>query len=170
MKRSLLLIALLACATFAFAQTKPSEKGLRKIASGNGARQIEEDVREAMKDVQIDLDNIKIEIDNEIEEAMREVREELNDIDIDIDNDVDIDIDHDFDFDRDIDIDIDTDNDFDFDFDFDNALDIDIDIDIDEIVESAVRGAQIDEEEIERIVNKAVKESTRSIKVRVREP
>jgi hypothetical protein len=163
MKRTLLLVALLAAASFTFGQTKSEEKPLRKIASGNGARQIEEDVREAMKEVRIELDNINIEIDNEIDEAMREMRRELRDIDFD--HDIDIDIDNDFDFDHDIDIDVDHDFDFDFDEDFD------IDIDVEAIVESALRGAQISVKQIDQIVNTAVKESTREVKkVRVREP
>lgn len=147
MKKAFLLIALLAAATFTFGQNKSDEKPLRKIATGNGARQIEE----AMKDLRIELDNLDIEINEEVEEAMREMRQELRELD-----------------ELDIDIDIDNDRDFDFDFDFDHDFDIDIDIDIDEIVDTALRA--VDEEEIERIVNKAVKESTRSVKVRVREP
>jgi hypothetical protein len=155
MKRIILLAAFLFAASFVFAQSKTEEKPLRKIASGNGAKQVEEDVREAMKEVEVELYNMRIEIDEEVREAMREVRTEIRDMDFDMDDmDIDIDIDADHDFDTDMD------------FDFDNDFDIDIDIDIDAIVESALRA--VDEVEIERIVEKAVRESTREVKVRVK--
>ena len=71
MKTNLLMIALLFITTVSFSQTKQEsksdEKPLRKIASGNGAQQINEDVaREveaAMKDVRVQLKDLDIKID-----------------------------------------------------------------------------------------------------------
>jgi len=161
MKRTILIAAALVFAvSFSIAQTKSQEKPLRKIASGTGAQQIDEDVREAMKEVRVELDNIKIEIDEDINQAMEEVRREMREIEFEMNEEIDIDIDEDINED----IDIDIDEDFDFD------IDMDINIDIDEIVENAVNNAlrAVDPDAIERIVNKAVKESTRDVKVRTR--
>lgn len=71
MKTNLLMIALLFIATVSFSQTKQEsksdEKPLRKIAGGNGAQQINEEVA------------------REVEAAMRDVRVQLKDLDIKID-------------------------------------------------------------------------------------
>jgi len=187
MKKTLLLIAFAATVTFGFAQNnkkedkkdtkKPDETGLRKIASGRGeeelSREVNESVREAMKDMKVDLDKLDINIDlkglevlnhlDEIIEASlegldeqieRSVERSLEGLDENIersversleglDEDIDRSLRHLNDLDIDIDIDNDIDHDIDIDIDEDHDMDIDIDEDRDRDVEIDNRGVRI---------------------------
>lgn len=123
MKSNLIMIALLLIATVSFSQTKESksdEKPLRKIASGTGAKQINEEVQRevelAMKELKVELKNLDVIINTEVMKSLEgldvEINESLKDLDVDINESIkeslkaldhlDIDIDFDGDeFDRD---------------------------------------------------------------------
>ena len=143
MKTNILMIALLLIATVSFSQTKQDsktdEKPLRKIAGGNGSKQIEEEVEreveKAMKDLRVELKDLDIKInldvlkqleglDEEIAESLEgldiqineSIAESLEGLDEEINESVEESLralDH-------LDIDIDIDRDFDFDFDNDH--------------------------------------------------
>jgi hypothetical protein len=85
MKANLLTIALLLLATVSFSQakqeSKTDEKPLRKIASGNGAQRINEEVERevaaAMKEVRVQLDGLDIKVNVDVARQLEGLDEEI---------------------------------------------------------------------------------------------
>jgi len=99
MKTNLLMIALLLIATVSFSQTKesrPDEKPLRKIASGNGSQRINEEVQRevelAMKEVEIELKDLDVIINTEVMKSLEgldvQIEESFRGLDIDIEKSI----------------------------------------------------------------------------------